>query len=95
MGNAAARLVTAVNSDPRYAIEVYEIAVGREPAELHMDGAAILEVRYGDGMVDVDGRTTKVSPGSVVSVAEGAALRVTNTTPLPMTLRANVIRAKR
>jgi len=56
-----------------------------------LPGAAVLDVRYGEGKLVSAGNPLNLSLGTTTSVAQGASLSIQNTGELPLIIQARVI----
>jgi hypothetical protein len=77
------------------AAEVRELEVGpkHETGRLALPGAAIIEVRAGDGEMTLP-RQTALRAGATVAVAHGEALAIANRGGAPLSLRVYLVTAK-
>ena len=56
-----------------------------------LPGAAVLDVKYGEGRLVSSGNTLDLSLGKTTSVAQGASLSIQSTGELPLIIRARVL----
>lgn len=81
--------------DPVYAVELREIIATSDAVPVTFSGAAVLEVRFGNGSATVDGTARPLAQGQTLAVAEGASLRLqSSTSDLPLIVAVTTIRAR-
>jgi hypothetical protein len=64
---------------------------GRRTAEVRLEGAAVMEVRQGRGVLSVDGRAQPLATGATGSVDQGQPFTLTNDGPAPLIIRVYVL----
>ncbi|MBX6331759.1 MAG: hypothetical protein IRY91_07925 [Gemmatimonadaceae bacterium] len=89
------RTVFGATDPAGLAAEVRELEVGpnRETGRLALPGAAIIEVRAGDGAMTLP-RQTPLRAGATVTVAQGESLAIANPGGAPLSLRVYLVTAR-
>lgn len=92
----ATRTLFQVSDGAGTQVEVRDLLIGpRQKTEsTSLPGAAVLEIRSGEGTIRIDERLLELTPGSTHSVPEKAAFVIENKSDLPMTIRAFLFRAE-
>ncbi len=77
-----------------YRVEVRNLLVGpgKSTAEATLPGAAVFEVRSGNGTVTIGSASQEITTGSTFAVSEGESFRLTNSSEMGLALRVYVIR---
>lgn len=62
------------------ALEIWDLRVGpgKKSEPLSLPGAAVLEVRFGEGLIFIDGRVQETRMGASLAIPEGAQFWVDN-----------------
>jgi len=77
-------------------VEVRDLRVDarRKSEDIHLPGAAFLEVLDGSGVLTMAGKQQEVLSGSTFSMSQGQSLTLEVTSDQPLTIRARVVRAE-
>ena len=86
---------TFATTEAGYAIEVRDLLFGpaQKAVDVDLNGAAMIEVRDGAGIVTIGGKTREVAMGATLTVSEGEKLRI-EARGGSLVLRAYVFRAE-
>lgn len=77
-------------------IEIRDLLVGpgQTTASLSLPGAAIFEVRLGNGTVVVNDKSQEIRTGATMSVSQGESFVIENKGENPIAIRVHLIHAK-
>jgi mannose-6-phosphate isomerase-like protein (cupin superfamily) len=90
-----ARKVFDAASATGYNVEVLDLLVapGQRATDVSLAGAAVFEVRAGNGALSRGGTTEEVKTGSTFALSQGTSFSLENRGELPITVRVFVITA--
>jgi|SRR5579864_1269159 len=79
-----------------YRVEVRDLLIGpRQRTErISLPGGAVFEIRSGSGILTANGKRQELSPGSTLSLSEGQAFSIDNSSDAPITIRVYLIMAQ-
>jgi hypothetical protein len=78
----------------RIRIQDFLVAPGQTTVNVSLPGAAVVEVRSGNGSIVVRERREEITSGRTVSISEGESFAIENNTPLPIALRVYLFSAR-
>jgi mannose-6-phosphate isomerase-like protein (cupin superfamily) len=85
---------TAGPAGTRVAVTDYLIGPKQHTSSIMLPGAAICEVRSGDGVVRLAGTEQKVTSGTTFSIQQGTAVVFENTGDLPLAIQLHLIQTE-
>jgi len=91
--NVLGRTVFQADAAAGYRVEVrdWKVAPGKQTDSNTLPGAAFVEVRSGAGSLQLGTQKQDLQLGAVVSISQGDAFTIANTSPGPLTLRVYLI----
>jgi hypothetical protein len=86
----ATRTLFQTSDETGTQVEVRDLLIGpRQKTEsASLPGGAVLEIRSGDGTIQIGEKQQELKPGATLSVPERAAVTIENKSDIPMTIRA-------
>ncbi|MCI0557092.1 MAG: hypothetical protein MN733_01245 [Nitrososphaera sp.] len=90
------RTLFTASSGTDFSIEVRELLFGpgQRTSQVSLPGAAVFEVRSGEGIVTVSEQPQKIQPGSTFALSEGETFQIENEANTPITMRVHLFMAE-